>query len=177
MQIVELLDKARLLTKSDAKTAKYLGMPKQHLSNVRNGLRKLTPYQSAKLAELIGEPWHLATLERLAELAPCEEERQFWRGKSATLRGIAARVAMVVFLTIGAGFPCHAGNGRVMSLSIDQTIYCALVRIRRTARRLIRGKAVFRGAGYRLRNVLRMTRAAVAGAMPGRCGLPSFGPY
>jgi len=129
----QMLDKAKLLNGSDAATARKIGMPKQHISNVRYGLRSLTPYQSAKLAELVGEPWHVAALERLTELSQTEAERQFWQRKSETLRGIAARVATAVFLTNGAVLPSRAGNETVSRLSIDQTTYRALVRIGRTA--------------------------------------------
>lgn len=117
MKKIDLLDKAKLLTGSDGETARIIGMPKQHISNVRHGLRQLTPYQSAKLAELIGERWHDAALERLAELAASEEERQFWRGKVQMLAGIARAGALAVFLIIGGVFLPQTGNAVASNLS------------------------------------------------------------
>jgi len=128
MEIIAALNKARILSGSDAKTAAILGMPKQHLSNVRNGLRRLTPYQSARLAELVGEPWHAGALARLEELAASEEERQFWQGKSRTLMQTVARVAVVGFLILGGVLHVPSGNAGVFHRSTDQTIYCASVR-------------------------------------------------
>lgn len=111
------LDKAKLLTGSDAKTAQILGMSKSTFSSVRAGRRHLTPYQTARLAEIIGEPWHASALERMAELAASEEERRFWRGKSETLRQTVTRAVMVGFLIVGAVFPYPSGKGAVSTLS------------------------------------------------------------
>ena len=119
------LDKAKLLTGSDARTAQILGMSKHHISDVRAGRRKLTPYQAARLAELIGEPWHAGALARLEELAASEEERQFWRGKSRTLAQTVARAGLAAFLILGGVLHVPSGNAGVLIRSADQTIYCA----------------------------------------------------
>lgn len=142
----DLIRKASITLGTDAAVARFLEVSKTRLSDYKHGRRALTPYQSAKLAELVGEPWHVAALERLTELSQTEEERRYWRSKSVTLRAIGTRAAAVAFLTIGAVFPFPGGSAQDLSLSTERTIYCALRMIRRT---VVRARGLFRFSGGR----------------------------
>lgn len=97
---MDLLDKAKAATGSDTKTAKYLKMSQGNLADVRAGKRRLTPFQAAKLAELVGERWYDVALPILADKAKTRLEREFWMGKLETLRKTAAPACLAAFLAL-----------------------------------------------------------------------------
>lgn len=98
-----LLDKAKKVTGSDGKTAKYLGTQREVVSMIRSGRRNLTPYQAAKLAELIGERWTDHALPVLMEQAKTPAEKDYWQGKLEVLRTLimptAKRAGTLAILT------------------------------------------------------------------------------
>jgi hypothetical protein len=137
----ELLDKAKAITGSDNKTAKLLEIPQPHVSDIRNGRRALTPYQAARLAELVGERWYDAALPVMAAKAKSQKERGFWLGKLEPLRKTAARVLLVASLAAtpqrGAQIgqesgPLPGGNEGGPALYIMLTLRAAFKAIFRT---------------------------------------------
>ena len=95
-----LLDAAKEVTGSDRKTAKAIGVPNTLISNVRNGRRSLTPYQAAKLAELIGERWTDHAFPLLINQAKTGAEKEFWQEKMNSLRGFFEKPAFARTLGI-----------------------------------------------------------------------------
>lgn len=81
-----LLDRAKEITGSDRQTALRIGVAPQLISNVRTGHKNLTPYQAAKIAELIGERWSDHALPVLMDQAKTPAEKDYWLKKLEILR-------------------------------------------------------------------------------------------
>lgn len=90
--MISLLDKAARKLGNDSRVAEFLDLPPSRISRARSGDRKLTAYQVAQLAELVGERWTDHTLECLAEHAKSEKEKAFWLGKAKELGKVAGLI-------------------------------------------------------------------------------------
>lgn len=96
-----LIEKAKLKLGSFHAVAEYLEISDAYVSYIRSGKRHLQPIQAAKLAELVGERWTDHVLPTLAAMENKPADRDFWLGKIAALRSVAAAVVLAVAATIG----------------------------------------------------------------------------
>ena len=88
----QLLDKSKEKTGSDYATAKAIGVPRQHLSNWRNGSRECSPEDVAQLAELAGlEPdkWLIRAVLAKHEGTAKGERLMKALGKVLSVTGVA----------------------------------------------------------------------------------------
>ena len=115
-----LLDAAKKATGSDRKTAKAIVVTEQLISNVRNGHRKLTPYQAAKIAELIGESWSDHALPVMVEQAKTAAEKEYWLDKLESLRNLNDSSVMAAKLESASIRSIDINN---QSLEIDRNSY------------------------------------------------------
>lgn len=104
---MELLDKAKAITGSDSETARRIGMKQGQICDVRNGRRDLTPYQAAKISEMVGQAWYEVALPQMAKKAKTYKERQFWLGKLESLKRASVMALFIGFLSL---IPPH-GDG------------------------------------------------------------------
>lgn len=123
---IELLDRAKSITGSDTETGRRIGMRQSHVADVRAGVRTLTPFQAAQIAELTGATWYESAFPALASKAKTAKERRYWLGKLETLKRTAAMVCLGVFLAI---IPQHGGNGGASPISVERLPVCILCKM------------------------------------------------
>lgn len=108
MNNAELLDKAKEVTgaTSDYKLAQVLDIPKERISDYRNGKRKPDVYACARIAAAINrDPLEIIALVE-AEAAKSETQRAFWRSfKFSGIRGSFGLMLCGMWAFFGAGQP------------------------------------------------------------------------
>lgn len=81
MQIRELLDKAKTVTKSDLATARAINVPGSYVADWRAGIRTCTAEDRALLADVAG-------VDPIAEIAEALIERTAGKAKGERLRAV-----------------------------------------------------------------------------------------
>lgn len=129
-----LLDRAKEKLGTDQKIAEYLAIPPQNVCAIRKGRQNLTAYQSARLAELVGERWSDHAFEALADKARSPAEKDYWLGKAKEL-GRAAGLVLVIGLGMTHPNTGHAFTEQYTKHSIHYAHFWIFLGLRLNRRR------------------------------------------
>lgn len=136
MELIDVLNDAKAITKSDGNTARKLGVSDQAISNWRTGRNTPNNTQCARLAEITGHD--LGTVIALAERrrAKTADDVAMWERITRKLTATAGTAlgALLVAGMIAAPNEAHAAFDKTSVNSAGNTHYRALRRVLRWLR-------------------------------------------